>query len=631
VKQAIILAGGKGTRLSDRLKGLPKPLVDVAGKPLLEHQIQLLKKYGYTDILLLVNYGANYIEDFCSQNNNWGINVRCLNEGHPLGTAGATLAALSYLEENFLVVYGDTMLEVDLMRFENFHNAHQDGAATLFLHPNDHPYDSDLVGVDDADRIYDFYPYPHNEEVAYPNLVNAALYYVRRSSLESWSSNSKLLDFGKDLFPAMIKKNLILYGYNSPEYIKDCGTPERLDRVCADLISGRVARASLDHKQSAIFLDRDGTINVEQGHLSCHEQFRLLPNAARAIVKINQSEYRSIVVTNQPVIARGDCSVDELKYIHNKMETLLGKKGAYLDRIYYCPHHPDSGFNGEVTKLKIDCSCRKPNTGMIERAKEDLNIDVNKSWLIGDSTVDVMTAERSGLRSILVETGFSGADGRHLVTPDFTFPELMSAVDFIVDDYPHMLNICNELSRDILGAKFIFIGGLSRSGKSTLSSCLKYFIRRSNKSAIVVSIDRWLKNNGDRTPGVRGRYAIDEINSQLEILGNRKGSVTLDLPIYDKIRRSRHDKKQTINVGADEIVIVEGTLALSLMNPVSQESRRAWFIEVDEKKRHERVLREYLLRGMSVDQAEKIYVTRQGDETPAILATKKYANNLITL
>ena len=242
MKQAVILAGGKGTRLSTRLAGLPKPLIDVCGKPLLERQIDLLKRYGYTHVFLLVNYGAQYIIDFCATFNNWGIRIDCVDDGEPLGTAGATLAILPRLEENFLVVYGDTMLDVDLARFENFHNSRPDADVTLFLHPNDHPQDSDLVDIDDQGQVCAFYPYPHYANSYYPNLVNAALYYVRRGALDPWRNTPGSLDFGKDIFPAMLKQGAVLLGYNSPEYIKDCGTPTRLDKVCTDLISGRIAR-----------------------------------------------------------------------------------------------------------------------------------------------------------------------------------------------------------------------------------------------------------------------------------------------------------------------------------------------------------------------------------------------------
>ena len=439
MRQAVILAGGKGTRLRERLGDLPKPLIDIVGVPLLERQILLAKRYGFNDVLILVNYASRQIVDFCIRRDNWGLNITCIDDGEPRGTAGATLAIMDKLADEFLVIYGDTMLEVNLDRFVAFHRSNLDAAATLFVHPNDHPQDSDLVEVGEGGRITAFLPYPHDSNRYYPNLVNAALYCMRRTALASWRDTLGMLDFGKDLFPAMLASGLLLRAYNSTEYIKDCGTPARLDKVCSDFASGRIARASLSKPQAAVFLDRDGTINISRGHIASPDRFELLPGVGPAIRRLNHSDFRTIVVTNQPVLARGDCDIAGLSAIHNKMETMLGRDGAYLDRIYHCPHHPDRGFLGEVPELKITCECRKPGTGMIERALAELNIDPAQSWLVGDTTVDIMTARRAGLRAVLVKTGEAGLDARYDVVPDYVFPDLQRAVDFILDLHPRLL------------------------------------------------------------------------------------------------------------------------------------------------------------------------------------------------
>lgn len=623
MKQVVILAGGKGTRLRERLGSLPKPLIDICGKPLLERQIELVKRYGYTHVLLLVNYGAQRIVEFCASRKNWGLHIDCIDDREPLGTAGATLATFERLEEEFLVIYGDTMLEIDLARFHAFHSSRLGVAATLLLHPNDHPRDSDLVETDDEGCIIAFHPYPHNVGCYYPNLVNAALYYIRRAALAPWHSSTRPLDFGKDIFPAMLERGHVLLGYNSPEYIKDCGTPKRLDRVCADFASGRVVHASLDVEQQAVFLDRDGTIICEVDHLSHHEQLELLPGVEEAIKRLNNSDYRTIVITNQPVMARGDCSSSDLRQIHNKMETLLGNQGAYVDRIYYCPHHPDRGFTGEVPELKIDCDCRKPEIGMIKRAKRDLNVNISHSWLVGDTSVDILTARRAGMRSILVETGFAGFDRRHWVTPDFVVPDLLAAVHFILDDYPRLHSMCERLGAGICEGDFVFVGGLARSGKSNFASCLKESLKARGQATVIIAIDRWLRNGNERTASVLGRYALDEIRSLLVSLVGRAHSVKLNLPIYDKITRQQVSAKESIVIGRNDVVIIEGTVALSLLDALPKTRAHDYFVEVDEEERHNRILKEYQLRGMSNEEAETIYRTRQEDETPFILETSK--------
>ena len=129
------------------------------------------------------------------------------------------------------------------------------------------------------------------------------------------------------------------------------------------------------------------------------EDFELIPGATEAIKKINNSGYLAIVVTNQPVIARGEVSFDQLELIHHKMETLLGAEGAYIDGLYYCPHHPHKGYPGEVKELKKECECRKPKPGMLIRASEDFNIDLSESWMIGDGENDILCGRAAGCRT----------------------------------------------------------------------------------------------------------------------------------------------------------------------------------------------------------------------------------------
>ena len=438
MRQAIILAGGKGTRLAERLHGLPKPLVQIARQPLLQRQLLLLKEQGITRVLLLVNHQAEAIAAFCRAHNNFDLDITLVDDGEPRGTAGATLAALSQLPEDaddLLILYGDTLFNIDLSRLFAFHDKH-DGAATLFLHPNDHPQDSDLVELDAGGRIRAVHPYPHPEDTEFSNLVNAALYVVRRSALLPWAhlaqETPRVIDFAKELFPRMVAAGLPLYGYSSPEYIKDVGTPSRLDRAEADIASGRYASGSLAIPKAAVFLDRDGVINYEVGFLNRREDFTLLPGAAKALRCLNQSGILSVVVTNQPVLARGECSEEQLAAIHARMDTLLGQEGAYVDRLYYCPHHPDKGYQGERPELKIECACRKPHIGMLERAKCDLHIDYARSWLVGDRTSDIQAAQNAGIRSVLVRTGAGGTDARYSAKPDFVADDLEMAVKLIL-------------------------------------------------------------------------------------------------------------------------------------------------------------------------------------------------------
>ena len=447
-RQCVILAGGAGTRLRERLGDLPKPMIPFAGKPLLEHQVELAKKFGFTDLIFFAHYRADLIEAHFGEGAKWGVRIRYVIEREPLGTAGAVLAGVELLAERFLVLYGDTMVNVDLDRIWQ---AHEDARAdaTLMLHPNDHPLDSDLVEVDGAGRVAAFHNRPHPPGVWRPNLVNAGLYVLNKAALAPFQAGRgvitaplddsapnggvrtprpTLLDFGKDLFPAMLRAGRVLLGYNSPEYIKDIGTPYRYDRVSAELANGTIARSTLATPQRAVFLDRDGTLIIDRDNLRSAEGLELLAGVPEAVRELNIRGWRTVVVTNQPVIAKGWTTEAEMQNIHNKLETLLGAEHAFLDRIYYCPHHPDAGFPGERSELKIHCDCRKPGIGMVRQAAADLNIDLAQSWFIGDTTTDVQAAKNAGVRSILVRTGAGGKDGKHTAQADHEAPSLLDAV-----------------------------------------------------------------------------------------------------------------------------------------------------------------------------------------------------------
>lgn len=433
MEQAVILAGGKGTRLSSRLNGLPKPLIDFSGNPLLWHQLNLLEKYGFREVLILVSHLADNIADYIEKNNCWEMAIKCIEDVKPLGTAGAVLSIYDELDRSFLVVYGDTMLDIDLARFLEFHEKHKESDITLFVHPNSHPYDSDLVEVDTNDLVIAIHGYPHDPSAYLRNLVNAALYIINRDCLsKSRSLEAKFLDFGRDLFPKLLASGISIAAYNSPEYIKDCGTPDRLDKAILDYFTGKIKNANLSVPQKVIFLDRDGTINYDVGHLSDEKNLALLEGAAEAIKLINESDYRCIIITNQPVVARGDCSFSDVEKLHNIMEMRLGEKGAFIDRIYFCPHHPDSGFKNERPELKIRCDCRKPSIGLLKKANEDFNVNFDTSWFVGDTTVDIMTAKNLGISSVLVQTGAAGMDRKYDVEADYVTPDLLSAVELIL-------------------------------------------------------------------------------------------------------------------------------------------------------------------------------------------------------
>ncbi len=177
----------------------------------------------------------------------------------------------------------------------------------------------------------------------------------------------------------------------------------------------------------AVFLDRDGVINREVDVLRSIKQLKLLPAAAKAVRKINKIGFLAVILTNQPVIARGWLTEKEMDKIHEVLIKRLDKKSAKIDAIYYCPHHP----NANLKKYRLKCSCRKPNTGLIKKAAKELKIDIKKSFMVGDRTADILAGKRAGLKTILVKTGYAGKDGKYKVRPDFTAKNISGAVEII--------------------------------------------------------------------------------------------------------------------------------------------------------------------------------------------------------
>ena len=238
MKQAVILAGGKGTRLKEVSGNLPKPMVPVQGKPLLQHLIEQCVKYSIIDIKLLISYKKEIIENYFGNGDKYGATIQYYAEDIPRGTAGALIDVLPDLNEQFLVTYGDTFFDIDLASFWEFHQEKM-GDVSIFLHPNDHPYDSDLVEVGTNLEVKKIHPYPHGSQWR-QNLVNAALYMFNKNALQDIYFVSERPDIAKELFPKMLKTKKKLYGYISTEYIKDMGTPERLCKLERDINSGKV-------------------------------------------------------------------------------------------------------------------------------------------------------------------------------------------------------------------------------------------------------------------------------------------------------------------------------------------------------------------------------------------------------
>lgn len=428
--KVVILAGGKGTRLKEYTNDIPKPMIKVLGKTILEYQFENLKKFGLKDIILCIGHLGEKIKEYYGDGKKFGVNIEYALEQSPVGTGGALNYIKDLIYDDFILLFGDIMLDIDWNKFIEFHRF-QGGIGTFLVHPNSHAFDSDLVLMDDNYKVTGI-SYKNTERKYYKNIVKSGVHILKKEIL-NFVEKDKKQDLEKDIISKVLQEDNIIYGYKTSEYVKDMGTYSRLEQVKNDLLNNIPKKKALYSKQKCIFVDRDGTINKLKGLLYKIDDFELEDNAIEAIKLINNNGYLCIMITNQPVIARNLCNIKELNNIHKKMETLLGEKGAYLDDSYYCPHHPDSGYEGENKEYKIKCHCRKPDIGMIEAAVKKYNINLKNSYIIGDTTGDIKTGLNAGLHTVLVNTGEAGNDNKFkAAVPEYIVENLYEGVKLIL-------------------------------------------------------------------------------------------------------------------------------------------------------------------------------------------------------
>jgi len=629
--QIVILAGGLGTRLAARTNGQPKPMAKLVNFSLIEHQIRFCKSLGFKNFAILASHQSEVLREHIIRLAISDIEINFHVEKIPGGTAGALIEFGSKLHDTIIVIYGDTFLTVDLLDMLSCHlkdmkNQHYLGS--ILVHPNSHPHDSDLISIDTNNWITGISGYPHANWLNKRNLVNAALYILDNQKfckLNYPKIGHKKIDIAKDLIPSFLEKGFKLRAVHNRWFIKDCGTPDRLDHVSNAIINGHLNAVLGDKARSVVFVDRDGCINKEVGYVTSPEKLEIFPQAIQGIKKINNNNIPVICVTNQPVIARGDTTFDELRQIHSKLDFELGTHGAFLNDLLICPHHPDRGYSGEIPELKIECNCRKPKVGMALQACNKFNINFSSSWMIGDTTTDVKFAETLGMNSILVRTGFGGTDKRELSSPDFIFDNLNEAADFIVDEYPMYIDIIKKNIKPLLDQKIILVGGQSSSGKSTFSQVLKKFFIAIGESPVCIPADGWMMppDVRKRSKTVYDRFDITAFQEFVEFIISGKK------PIYPSIKHQQSADVGNIQfpptIHPNSKIIIEGVATSLLSTEILSDLYFVW-IGTDEKITRRRFQKKYFKLGDNQMTIEKKYSKRLTDEISILNKAQKYAN-----
>lgn len=380
--EAIILAGGLGTRLRPCVDNLPKPLAPIDGKPFLRYLLDYLYVNGVHRAIISTGYLAEAVEEIIGKSHR-GMVIDYCREESPLGTGGAIKKALGMCRNEYAVaVNGDSFFDVDLLKMKSFH---EKSGCALSLAAKEVPCAerSGFIRAENG-RLCGF----QEKGIKSAGLINGGIYFIRTDLLngvteEKFSFENQILEGG--YCPVGV--------FESDGYFIDIGIPENYRKAQEE-------KAFLSSKRTrkAVFLDRDGTINHDPGHLYRREDFEFLPNADKAIAEIKSKGYLAIVITNQAGIAKKLYTAEDVDLLHEYIDSeLLKSCGVTADGYYYCPHHP----NAVVEEYKSECSCRKPKPGMILKAVSDfaeigIEIDLDNSFTVGNKLSDIMAGINAG-------------------------------------------------------------------------------------------------------------------------------------------------------------------------------------------------------------------------------------------
>jgi histidinol-phosphate phosphatase family protein len=351
-----------------------------------------------------------------------------------------------------------------------------------------------------------------------------------------------------------------------------------------------------------------------------------------AVRRLNHNGTLAVVITNQPVVARGEISLEVLAQVHTKLESQLGMGGAYIDGIYTCPHHPDKGFPGEVTELKGPCLCRKPEPGLIEQACRDLQIDRRNSWMVGDTTTDIEAGRRAGIRTILLRTGYAGTDSKHAVRPDYICPDLPDAVEWVLNGHAEMTRRMAPIALTAESlTRLVLIGGLARAGKSFAAQVLKELLQHFGRKAHVVSLDGWLKPKNQRSEGtgVCDRFNLTSASAKILSVALSRNRETLREGIYDRVSGTVGVQEIEHSIGPEDILIVEGVPALLMDELNALANTIKVYVDFEPSSRTTRLSQDYAWRDQPTDRYETSLAMRELDETPTVMESRSIADFIV--
>lgn len=392
--EAVILAGGRGTRSSDPSRA--KVAQMIGDGSLLQWHLRVLQPTEIDTVIVVAGHLGDQVQRLCGDIDTFGMTLTVIREEQQRGTVAALALAVDKSQtDEFLVILGDVLMSLPAQHFLDEWRLSGRGVGVV-VHPSTHPEDSDLVfpAHDGSVRV----SAKGTTRGGVPNMASAGLFAINRRALTEYLPHR---DIGSDLLAAAAG-NGDLFAFVCSHYLKDTGTPERLRAAQTDQQTRVVERRGNLGARRALFLDRDGVINPADEPIFVPTKYTLLPGIAQSIRSANELGIPVIVLTNQPHISKGLMSFDDQEQVRAEMDRLLSDEGAFVDDYFFCPHHPERGFAGEVEALKIDCQCRKPGIGMAIRASVQHQVDLTGSVMVGDTERDREFAQATGMYFIHV-------------------------------------------------------------------------------------------------------------------------------------------------------------------------------------------------------------------------------------
>jgi mannose-1-phosphate guanylyltransferase/phosphomannomutase len=545
---------------------IPKALLPVGGVPIIFRQMRLLRREGVTRVTVLAGHLGDQLQPALEpEAGGLGLELRIVVEPAPLGTAGC-LTTFDPGSEETLIVYGDMLFDIALAPLREFHHR-KEALLTVVVHPNDHPRTSDLI-VEDEGLVKAVLPYGQPREQDHRNLVPAGLYLASPAFFTRLERGAKV-DMIDDVLPALLASGARLAAYNTPEYLRDIGSPARHALAERDLADGRVEALNNFRRRPAVFFDCDGVLNRELGDpgVVSPDDVRLMPGASAAVRRVREAGRLAIAVTNRPQVAKGFVSFEDLRQILGRLEALLAAEGGVLDRIYFCPHHPEAGFAGEIPELKIRCECRKPGTLLFRRAFAELPIDQGRSVLIGDSLRDIGAARAFGIWAYGVRTGYGCRDRERCrretditPVPDLMFECVFEAVDFDLEYRDLAASVVGSL-RQLMDGAPVLVGvcGRSRAGKSAVAHAIIRTLTEDGVTCLHVRLDDWIVPAAEREPtcSAEVRHRVAAIPDVVQAL---RAGRTVSAPGYDAATRGVGEPA-TYNPAGQAVIVLEGSFA----------------------------------------------------------------------